>query len=137
MCCVFCKDSVSSVTAALSKNQKKRARKRAKKATEGGGTDDNEGERSGEAERVREIEERIVIDPAVELKMKLEEAKANKVWMVHTYSWTTDQETQSTLYIPFNRITKQHRNSESNSGDSETNLLILGSYEVRCPDFRG
>lgn len=100
MCCVFCKDSVSSVTAALSKNQKKRARKRAKKATEGGGTtDDNEGERSGEAERVREIEERIVIDPAAELKMKLEEAKANKVWMVHTYSWTTDQRTPiNTLY---------------------------------------
>ena len=87
MYCIFCKDLVSGVAAAaLSKNQKKRARKRAKKATEGGGTDDSEGVRSGEAERVREIEERIVIDPAVELKMKLEEAKANKVWMVNTYN---------------------------------------------------
>lgn len=61
----------------MSKNQKKRARKRVKRATEGGGTD--EGERSGEAVRVREVEERVVIDPAAELKVKLEEAKANKV----------------------------------------------------------
>lgn len=76
---MFCKDSVGSGTTSLSKNQKKRARKRVKKAATDTGNNEDVG--GDEIDKERRVEERLlaVNDPAIELKVKLEEAKANKV----------------------------------------------------------
>ena len=73
----------------LSKNQKKRARKKAKKESS---AEDREGakeavvesERPGEKEKVSrgeaKADEEVVKDPVAEIKRRIEEAKANKVW---------------------------------------------------------
>ena len=79
-----CKDSGGVTHVHLSKNQKKRARKKVKKVKEGGsggGEEREEVEGGGrEEDGERGVEVRVVVsDPVAALKMKLEEAKADKV----------------------------------------------------------
>lgn len=77
---LFLQDS-GGMASSMSKNQKKRARKKLKKAEE-----ESRGESSCDlgrepVEGVRECvkEETVVRDPVAELRLKISEAKANKV----------------------------------------------------------
>ena len=78
-----------------SKNQKKRARKKLKKAEEGGASSDvavGDGEEEGGSrdEGRGGAGEKVVVDPVAELKRRLIEAKASQVlrhsYNIHTHS---------------------------------------------------